>query len=85
MPKPHAHLQTRKTSLQSFKLMNIKLYDYLRTQDAHCLSSNVKSRQREITPQEEPRRKKRKKKKQNKKKQVRIYFHADAIYKIFGF
>ena len=70
MQKPHAHLQK---SLQIFKLMGIKLYEELRTQGTHRLSSNA-CRKRGITLQVEPRRK-------NEKNTGPLIFYTDAIYK----
>ena len=63
-------------SLQSFKLIGIKLYEELQTQGTHRLSSNgqmpfekkKKKKKKWITPQGEFQRKNEKKKKKKKKK-----------------
>ena len=41
---PHAHLHTMEKNVQSFKNLNIKLYEELRSQGTHCLYTEVEER-----------------------------------------
>ena len=74
MPKPHAYLQTMTKDSANFKLIGIKLYEDLRTQCTHRMSSNDFVEKGKYLRKENA---------DGKKGQ--LIFHADTIYKILVF